>query len=93
MVRGHGWHFLTRLKHNLQVNPDDTGNVAVEDIDVAVEDIEVPAHGRRVRLKGFGFVEVFRIVASNSDMEQDKIHYWATSDLRMEEIMRMDLAR
>ena len=24
-VRGHGWHFLTRLKHNRQVDPDDTG--------------------------------------------------------------------
>ena len=85
-VRGHGWHFLTRLKHNRQVNPgtdgpDDTGNVAVEDI-------EIPAHGRRVHLKGFGFVEVFRIVAPNGDKE-----HWATSDLKMEEITRADLAR
>ena len=85
-VRGHGWHFLTRLKHNRQVNPgtdgpDDTGNVAVEDI-------EIPVHGRRVHLKGFGFVEVFRIVAPNGDKE-----HWATSDLKMEEITRADLAR
>ena len=33
-VRGHGWHFLTRLKSNRQVNPDDTANVAVKDIDI-----------------------------------------------------------
>ena len=80
-VRGHGWHFLTRLKSNRQVDPDDTGNVAVGDVDI-------PAHGRRVHLKGFGFVEVFRIVAPDGDTE-----HWATSDLRMTEITRMDLAR
>jgi len=80
-VRGHGWHFLTRLKSNRQVDPDDTGNVAVEDIGI-------PAHGRRVHLKGFGFIEVFRIVAPDGDTE-----HWATSDLRMTEITRADLAR
>ena len=85
-VRGHGWHFLTRLKHNRQVNPgtdgpDDTGNVAIEDIDI-------PAHGRRVHLKGFGFILVFRIVAPNGDKE-----HWATNDLKMEQITRADLAR
>jgi len=80
-VRGHGWHFLTRLKHNRQVDPDDTGNIAVGDI-------AVPAHGRRVHLKGFGFIEVFRIVAPNGDTE-----HWATSDLRMEEVTRQEMAR
>ncbi len=80
-VRGHGWHFLTRLKCNRLVNPDDTGNAAVCDIDI-------PAHGRRVHLKGYGFVEVFRIVAPNGDKE-----HWATSDLKMEEVTRGELAR
>lgn len=28
-VREYGWRFLPRLKSNRQVNPDDTGNVAV----------------------------------------------------------------
>ncbi len=83
-VRGHGWHFLTRLKHNRQVDPDDTGNVAVESI-------EIPAGGRRVHLKGYGFILVFRIVAPNGDMEQAE--HWATSDLKMMEITRDDLAR
>ena len=61
-VRGHGWHFLTRLKSNRHVNPDDTSNVAVKDIDV-------PAYGRTVHLKGFGMIQVFRTVASNGDPE------------------------
>jgi len=85
-VRGHGWHFLTRLKSNRQVDPDDTGNVAVGDLDI-------PAHGRRVHLKGFGFVEVFRIVAPNGDTERERVEHWATSDLRMEEITRQEMAR
>ena len=35
----------------------------------AVEDIDLPAHGRHVHLKGYGFIfiEVFRIVASNGE--------------------------
>lgn len=80
-VRGHGWHFLTRLKSNRQVNPDNTGNVAVRDIDI-------PAHGRAVHLKGFGFIQVFRTVAANGDVE-----HWATDDLKMEDITRRELAR
>ncbi len=80
-VRGHGWHFLTRLKCNRQVNPDDTDNVAVEAVDI-------PAHGRQVHLKGFGFIQVFRIVAENGDTE-----HWATSDLKMLDWTRQELAR
>jgi len=80
-VRGHGWHFLTGLKSNRQVNPDDTGNVAVKDIDI-------PDYGRTVHLKGFGFIQVFRTVAANGDAE-----HWATSDLKREDLKREDLKR
>ncbi len=80
-VRGYGWHFLTRLKHNRQVNPDNKENVAVEDVDI-------PAHGREVHLKGFGFIQVFRTVAPNGDVE-----HWATSDLKMLETTRNELGR
>ena len=80
-VRGHGWRFLTRLKCNRQVNPDNTENKAVKDIDV-------PEHGRTVHLKGFGFVQVFRTVAPNGDAE-----HWATDDLKMEAGERRDLSR
>jgi putative transposase len=85
-VRGHEWHFLTRLKHNRQVNPgengpDDAGNIAVSEV-------VIPAEGHRVHLKGYGFVRVFRIVAQNGDKE-----HWATSDLKMVEADRAELAR
>ena len=80
-VRGHGWHFLTRLKSNRQVNPDDTENVAVKDIDI-------PKHGRTVHLKGFGFIQVFRTVAPNGDAE-----HWATDDLKMEDGERSEWVR
>jgi len=39
-------------------------------------------------LKGYGVVQVFRVVAANGDPE-----HWATSDLKMMEITRSDLAR
>ncbi len=82
-VRSHGWHFLTRLKSNRQVNPDGTGNVAVSTL-------VIPATGgAHVHLKGFGFVRVFRTfrtVAPNGDAEQERI--WATSDLSMTEEQR-----
>jgi hypothetical protein len=38
------------------VNPDGKGNVPVQTL-------EVPAQGRQVRLRGYGFIKVFRIVA------------------------------
>jgi len=85
-VREYGWRFLTRLKSNRQVNPDDTGNVAVKDIDI-------PAYGREVHLKGFGFIQVFRTVASNGDVEHEKSEYWATNDLKMEDSERGELVR
>ena len=80
-VRGHGWHFLTRLKQNRLVNPDDMGNVAVKDVDI-------PAYGRIVHLKGFGFIQVFRTVAKNGDAE-----HWATDDMKMEDGERGELVR
>jgi hypothetical protein len=80
-VRSHGWDFFTRLKHNRQVNPDGSGNVAVDQIDIA-------AQGRRVHLKGFGFITVFRTVAPHGDAE-----FWATSRLEMSEPERAELER
>jgi putative transposase len=83
-VREYGWHLLTRLKSNRQVNLDNKENGAVKDIDI-------PAHGREVHLKGFGFIQVFRTVAANGDVEHEKIEYWATDDLKMEDGERSEL--
>ncbi len=80
-IRGYGWYWFTRFKSNRLVNPDDTGNVPLATLDI-------PAQGREVHLKGYGFVRVFRTVAPNGDAE-----YWATSDLSMTEAERAEWAR
>lgn len=81
LVRRNEWHFLTRLKSNRQVNPDNTGNVAVETL-------FPPAEGQIVHLKEFGFVRLFRTVAPNGDGE-----YWVTNCLEMTEEERQEWER
>lgn len=70
-VRANGWLWLSQLKSNRLVNPDGKGNVPVQSL-------EIPAPGRQVHLRGYGFVKVFRIVSQDGDVE-----YWATNELTM----------
>ena len=70
-VRSSGWHWLTRLKSNRQVNPDGTGNRALAECDIS-------ADGTLVHLKGYGMIQVFRLDTPDGDTE-----YWATDLLRM----------
>jgi len=65
------WAWLTQLKSNREVSIDHTGNRAIQDI-------FIPARGRVVHLKGYGWIKVFRTVGTNGDAE-----YWATSHLEM----------
>ena len=71
LVRKLGWHWLTQLKRNRQVSVDRSGNRAISEI-------FIPVQGRRAHLKGYGWIKVFRTVATNGDAE-----YWATSKLEM----------
>lgn len=80
-IRELGWLFLTRLKGNRLVNPDGQGNVPIAAV-------EIPEAGRVVHLKGFGFVQVFRMVSKDGDVE-----HWATNDLGMTAEQRAALAR
>lgn len=80
LVRQSGWHWLTRLKSNRLVNPDDRGHVAIARI--VLNEL-----GRIVHLKGYGFVKVFRTVSPNGDVE-----HWATSKLEMRELDRVSVA-
>ncbi|WP_456427210.1 IS701 family transposase [Rhodocaloribacter sp.] len=80
-VRAHSWCFFTRLKSNRLVNPDDTYNRAISEVEIADQ-------GRVVHLKGFGFVRVFRTVNRDGDAE-----HWATNDLALSEGAREELAR
>jgi len=80
LVRALGWHFLTRLKSNRQVNPDREGLAAVSAI-------EIPALGRVVWLKGFGLVKVFRIAETFGSAE-----HWATNRIEMSDLERVKYA-
>lgn len=80
LVRGLGWHFLTRLKPNRQVNPEGKGLQAISEI-------EIDECGTLVWLKGFGMVKVFRLIDRNGDAE-----HWATSKIEMSDLERVKYA-
>lgn len=79
-VRDHGWHWLTRLKGNRQVTPEDRVPRSLDEVAFA------PA-GVVVHLRGYGPVRVFRIDAPDGVAE-----YWATGDLGLEAGMRRHYA-
>ncbi len=80
-IRKKEWHFLTRLKNNRLVNPDNKGNVPLETVDI-------PPEGLVVHLKAYGFVKVFRIVSKDGDTQ-----HWVTDVQDMDESKREDLAK
>ena len=80
-IRGHGWHWLTRLKSNRTVDPDGKGNVQIYLLDI-------PKEGKIVHLRGYGLVKVF--VEVSEDLED--VGFWATSDLDMTEATRKQTA-
>ena len=65
------WRWLTQFRCNRRVNPDGTGNVRIDAVDI-------PPGGREAHLRGYGFIKVFRTVSPNGDVE-----HWATNDLGM----------
>jgi putative transposase len=77
LIRSAGWQWLTRLEHNRHVNPDRTGNIPLNQVDI-------PQEGCSVHLKGYGMIKVFKIVKTDTDIE-----YWASSDLDMSDLIRM----
>jgi len=80
LIRAYGWIWLTRLKRNRHVNPDRSGNRPLHDVDIA-------STGTIVHLKGYGLVKVFKIVAPDGNID-----YWATNDLEMGELQRLQFA-
>lgn len=81
LCRALGWHFLTRLKSNRQVNPDKQGRQPISEIFIS-------AAGRIVWLSGFGLVKVFRTVDENGNAK-----YWATSIVELTETERENFAK
>ncbi len=53
----------------------------------AVVDLPITAAGMVVHLKGVGPIRVFKAVSQDGDVE-----YWATNDLAMDELRRLELA-
>ncbi len=79
-VRECGWTFLTQLKVNRKVDLDRQGYRAVSDLAFATSSLVV-------HLQGFGSVRVFKVVSRDGDIE-----YWATNDLAMSDLRRLELA-
>ena len=70
-VRKLNWEWLTRLKQNRQVSTAPRQHLAIRQL-------FIPRHGRRVHLKGYGAIKVFRSVDKHGNAE-----FWATSNLEM----------
>ncbi len=79
-IRDCDWRWLTRLAHNRQVNPDHQGLVPLNQVDIAET-------GMIIHLKGYGLIKVFKIVITDDDIE-----YWATNDLKMNDLTRLKFA-
>ena len=80
LIRSFGWRWFTRLKANRLVNLDKQGNRPLAQITLS-------EFGTVVHLKGYGLIKVFRLVATDGDIE-----YWATSDLDMNDLGRLKFA-
>jgi putative transposase len=80
LIRNCGWMWLTRLKSNRLVNRDRAGTRTLSDTLIA-------AGGTPVWLPGYGLVKVFGIATPDGG-----ITYWATNDLSMNDLTRVQLA-
>lgn len=81
-IQNYGYLWLTRVKLNRLVNAGDgRGNVAIARVNIGKQ-------GRVVHLKGYGFIKVFKTVSPHGNVTR----YWATNDLKMEELDRLSVA-
>lgn len=79
-IRRHGWRWVTRLKGNRTVTPEDR-------ITRTLDEVPLGAEGKVVHLRGYGLIRVFRTDDPNGVAE-----YWASSDLGLEAAMRQSCA-
>jgi putative transposase len=75
-IRDHGWRWVTRLKANRQVTPDDRVGRTLDEVAIGVA-------GVVVHLRGYGLIRVFR-----TDDPDGVAEYWASNDLGLEAGMR-----
>jgi putative transposase len=69
LIRSLEWHWFTRLKSNRLVNPDNSYNRPISEVDI-------PPEGRIVHLRQYGFIKVFKVTH-----RETKVEYWATDML------------
>lgn len=79
-VAHYGWRWLTRLRGDRVVSPDDR-------VARPLDEVAISASGTVVHLRGYGLIKVFRIDAPDGDTE-----YWASNDLALDEGARQHLA-
>jgi putative transposase len=79
-VRDHGWLWLTRLRGDRVVSPEDRRARPLDEVAVS-------AAGTVPHLRGYGVVRVFRI-----DAPDGATAYWAANDLAMDAGMRRHYA-
>jgi len=79
-IRDHGWRWITRLKANRKVTPDDRITRTLDEVAFGID-------GKVVHLRGYGLIRVFR-----TDDRDGVAEYWASSDLGLEAGMRQHYA-
>ena len=79
-IRDHGWPWITRLKANRVVTPDDR-------VARTLDEVGFGEAGQVVHLRGYGLIRVFR-----TDDPDGVAEYWASSDLGLEAGMRQHYA-
>jgi putative transposase len=79
-IRDHGWRWVTRLKANRVVTPDDRVSRTLDEVAIGVA-------GVIVHLRGYGLIRVFR-----TDDPDGVAEYWASNDLGLEAGLRQHYA-
>ena len=79
-IRDHRWQWITRLKGNRKVTPQDRVTRTLDEVPFGTE-------GKVVHLRGYGLIRVFRTDDPNGVAE-----YWASNDLGLEDGMRQHYA-
>ncbi len=80
LIRKLDWLWLTRLTPTRLVDPDGDGNRCLSEVNIEEK-------GSLVHLKAYGWIKVFKLVSKEKGIE-----YWATNNLKMNELDRLSLS-
>jgi putative transposase len=80
LIRKLDWLWLTRLTPTRSVDPDGQGNRPLSEVNIEEK-------GSLVHLKAYGWIKVFKLASKERGIE-----YWATNNLKMNELNRLSLS-